>query len=493
MKYNSLKFKISVLALLILAAILIIYSALLFFTFRMALYRELDNDLIARSRKIHNAVDSYLNVLGHDESSFRFSVRRVVSQSGEHPHQNKIEKLDNLWAGQLATMGTDKDYIIFLDAKGTSLARSRNLPKEFPQPSLKYIQTALDGRPIIKNIQAGKENLRMLIVSSIYPNRVANIIVVAASNLQVERILNKKLISESVSIFIILIFASFLSQLFAKRILRPVNKIIRAAQNINYKDLSIRIKMQDLDVEMQDLVDALNEMILRLEKSFRYIAEFSGQVSHELKTPLSIIRGESELVLMGEHEPEKYRKVIKDNLEEVSRMTKIIDDLLLLTKLDYQPEVFVFEHFDLKEFFTEIYESAKILADEKNIRVSLEIPKEPIEIRADKVHLRRLFYNLINNAIKFTPMTGEIVIHLSRHEGHALISVTDTGIGIPKENLPKIFDRFFHFDRTNGDDLRGNGLGLHISQSIAKIHSGNVEARSVVGQGSTFTVKLPLL
>ncbi len=493
MNFNSLKFKISVLALLILAVILVIYSSTLFFTFRRTLYQELDDDLTAMSQKVNNAIDSYLNVLGHDDNSFRFSIKRVVSQTGEHPHQNKIEKLDNLWIGQLDAIGNDRNYIGFLDSRGNSLAHSRNFPENFPTLSVSDVQKASAGETVFENIHAGKQQLRMILAPAISLKQPGNVILVATSSARIERILKKWFLIKAISIALILILASFLSQLFAKRILSPVNRIIRAARNINYKDLSIRIKTQDADEEIKDLVNALNEMISRLEQSFKYIIEFSAQVSHELKTPLAIIRGESELVLKEKPEAEAYRKVIKDNLEEVSRMTRIIDDLLLLAKLDYQPEVFVFEHFDLKEFFLEIEESSKILVGGKNIDVRLDFPQESIKIHADKVHLRRLFYNLINNAIKFTPKGGQILIRVSQKDNRAFISVIDTGIGIPKEHLPKIFDRFFHFDRTNRDNFHGNGLGLHIAKSIAKIHSGDIQVQSMVGQGSTFTVSLPLL
>jgi len=492
---NSLKFKISVLAMWILAAVLIIYSGFLFLSFRFTLYQEFDDTLKSKAQRINNAVISYMDVLGYDRKSFEFAVSRVISQTGEHPHKNKIEKLENLWLGQARPLGLSEDIVVFLNSRGAPLVRSGNFPANLSFIFSKGMPSPSKNSPIFKNVDLGKRPLRAILTPVIYQNLSKDnryIILVVTSRERIDRILRERLITKAVSIIFILVIASFLSQIFAKRVLEPVYDITRAAKNIDYKDLSFRIKAEHVDVEIQDLVDSLNNMMSRLEKSFKYIAEFSSHVSHELKTPLAILRGESEIALRSEHSPEEYKKIIQSNLEEIKRMTKIIEDLLLLTKLDYQPEVFKFEDFDLVEFFKEIGESTKILADEKKITVNVRLPDKPVELRGDKVHLRRLFFNLINNAVKFTYPNGTIGIHVEKSGGKALISITDTGVGIPKENLQKIFDKFFHYNGVGFNDSPGNGLGLSISQSIAKIHSGEIQVQSAVGQGSTFTVRLPL-
>ena len=163
-----------------------------------------------------------------------------------------------------------------------------------------------------------------------------------------------------------------------------------------------------------------------------------------------------------------------------------------MTKLDYQPEVFRFEEFDLVEFFQEIEESSRILAGEKSIRVNMKLPQEPVRVQGDQAHLRRLFFNLINNAIKFTPREGRIGLEVARNGRNVRVAVSDNGVGIPEEYQHKIFERFFH-NNPDPDDDAGNGLGLSIAQSIAKIHAGDIQVKSAVGRGSTFTVRLPLL
>jgi heavy metal sensor kinase len=480
----------------ILAAILVIHSGFIFLTFRHMAYQELDGALSAKALKVKNAVAAYLDVLGYDKKSFEFSVSRVVAQTGEHPHKNKIEKLEKLWLGQMTPFGIHSDYVEFLNPTGKMIAHSNNLHHHIPFVSPKDIRRACEGHLIFKDIVVGKEYLRLLIAPAIYQKLQKDqnyVMVIATSRERLRHILRQRLISEMISVIVILLIASLLSQLFAKQVLSPINAIAETARNINYKDLSVRIKSEHGDVEIKGLVDALNEMMSRLEKSFRYIAEFSAHVSHELKTPLAILRGESELALRSKHSEGEYRRVIQDNLEEIARMTKIVEDLLLLTKLDYQPQIFKFEEFDLVEFFKAIEESSRILAGEKEITVTLDAPQKQILIRGDKTHLRRLFFNLINNSIKFTYAGGKIHLRVQPEGRSVQISFTDTGIGIPEENLPKIFDKFFHYNGTGIDVPAGNGLGLSIAQSIAKIHSGEISVKSRVGKGTTFTVKLPIL
>jgi signal transduction histidine kinase len=243
---------------------------------------------------------------------------------------------------------------------------------------------------------------------------------------------------------------------------------------------------------MHRLAAAFNDMIARLEKAFKHIEEFSSQVAHELRTPLAIMRGESELALRKERTGEEYKRVIRVNLEEIGRMLKTVEDLLLLTKLDYRPEIFKKEDFDFVAFFREVFEQAKVLAQDKGIDIEFDVPKMEIVINADKHHLRRLFYNLIHNAVKFTLAGGKVRLGASVSGGKLLAVVQDTGVGIPAEDLPKIFDRFFHKDHGIVIEESGSGLGLSIAMAIARSHSGDITVESASGKGSTFTVILPL-
>ncbi len=232
-------------------------------------------------------------------------------------------------------------------------------------------------------------------------------------------------------------------------------------------------------------------MITRLEKSFDHINEFSSQVAHELKTPLAIIKGESELILSKERSVQEYQEAMRINAQEADRMRRTIEDLLLLAKLDYQPEIFQLKEIDFTKFFKEVSEQVSILAAEKGIQVVTQIPDAPIKVLADTLHLRRMFFNLLDNAIKFTIPPGIVTLKVFYKRQNVLILISDTGVGIPHQDLDKIFHKFYHYDRTGLEMNNCNGLGLSIVNSILKIHRGTIHVTSKVNVGTTFHVMLP--
>ena len=290
-----------------------------------------------------------------------------------------------------------------------------------------------------------------------------------------------------------LLFGYYIGRLIIMRILKPIKKMTDTVKNITHEDLSLRVKAENVDEELGRLIEAFNDMVSRLGESFEYITDSSSYIAHELKTPIAIIRGESEFALKKERDKEEYKRVISVSLEETKRMLKIIEDLLLLTKMNYQPDVLKFERIDLTQFIRIIYEQAKILSSQKKITVNADIPEEAGMVSADELHLRRLFLNLIDNAIKFTPDNGSIGITLKYENQKAIVSIVDTGIGIEEENMPKLFEKFFRIEGKTKDNSPSSGLGLSIAQSIAELHNGEISVTSRVGQGSKFIISFPLL
>jgi len=290
-----------------------------------------------------------------------------------------------------------------------------------------------------------------------------------------------------------LLFGYYIGRLIIMRILKPIKKMTDTVKNITHEDLSLRVKAENVDEELGRLIEAFNDMVSRLGESFEYITDSSSYIAHELKTPIAIIRGESEFALKKERDKEEYKRVISVSLEETKRMLKIIEDLLLLTKMNYQPDVLKFERIDLTQFIRIIYEQAKILSSQKKITVNADIPEEAGMVSADELHLRRLFLNLIDNAIKFTPDNGSIGITLKYENQKAIVSIVDTGIGIEEENMPKLFEKFFRIEGKTKDNSPSSGLGLSIAQSIAELHGGEISVTSRAGQGSNFSVSIPLL
>jgi heavy metal sensor kinase len=308
----------------------------------------------------------------------------------------------------------------------------------------------------------------------------------------VERVLSKLLIVIVVGIMAILLISLFIGSFLTRKILKPVTEVTRVANNISQRNLGVRIPEQSLDYEMQLLVGSFNEMIGRLERSFTHINEFSSHVAHELKTPLAIIKGELELALSGEETREEDRRVMTVALQEIDRLIKIIKDLLLLAKFEYKLNVFKMERMDLSEFVRNVYQHSKVLASEKNIQLDLSIPEGAIWIEGDAVHLRRLFFNLVHNAVQFTPASGEIRISVDVGAGQVRVSVRDSGVGIALEDQARMFEKFYRVRSMEQPETPGTGLGLCLARSIARAHGGDIVFESILKKGSTFTVILPL-
>lgn len=280
----------------------------------------------------------------------------------------------------------------------------------------------------------------------------------------------------------------------ADQLVAPVIEVTNAARDVNAENLSKRLPSTGHRDELGQMVTTLNQMLERLENAFRRLRQFSGDASHELRTPLTILRGETEVTMRWAKTPEEFRDMLRSNLEEIDRMERIIENLLVLTKTDASELILDLKEFNLSDLVQALYLQAQTLGEAKQITVNLRVEvDEELSIRGDELRLRQMFLNLIANGIKYTPAGGSLELALLRAGAMARIDVSDTGIGIPGEALPHIFDRFYRVDKARNRMDGGSGLGLSIARSIALAHGGNLSAQSVLGRGSTFSVLLPLL
>ena len=244
--------------------------------------------------------------------------------------------------------------------------------------------------------------------------------------------------------------------------------------------------------EIIKLAHSYNSMMARHANNLLRARQFSADVTHELRTPLTILRGETELALRNGRDQKQLRAVLESNLEEISQMSYLIEDLLLLSKSDLGEIPLKRESIPLVELIIELHHQAQLLATTKNIKVDLHCPDEKITLPADSLRLRQVFLNLLTNAIKYTPKNGSVAIELLLNKDNVEIIITDTGIGIDDENLDIIFDRFYRVNKTNNRNDGGSGLGLAIVKWIVNAHAGSITVSSIPGQGSKFTVTLPL-
>ena len=276
----------------------------------------------------------------------------------------------------------------------------------------------------------------------------------------------------------------------ARRALKPVDEMTQKARSIEEHDLSQRIEVRTKD-ELGRLASTLNEMIERLEKAFRRQQQFTSDASHELRAPLAIIEAESTLTLHKERTKSDYRESLKAISQEAQRMSRIVDQLLALARADSREEKLSLRRVNLSRLVTKLSSDVEMLCRDKGLKYQLG-QMENLVVKGDRTRLRQLLLNILDNAIRYTPRGGKISVSVQREGGTAVVSVCDTGIGIPAEDLPRIFDRFYQVDKARSRIDGGSGLGLAISKNITETHGGRIEVQSEVGKGSIFSIFLPL-
>jgi len=289
----------------------------------------------------------------------------------------------------------------------------------------------------------------------------------------------------------VLLVAALGGYWISRRALAPVDEITRAAQSIGIQNLSQRLAVPKASDELQRLSETWNGMLARLEAAVKRLSEFTADASHELRTPVALIRTTAELTLRRERPPETYRESLRQIMAESDRMTHLIDDLLLLARADAGLPALSLDRLELTPLVRDVCEQGLVLAQSRQLDISAEVPDEPIFVDANDPALRRLLLLLVDNAVKYTPAGGRITVSVGRESGAATVTVRDTGIGIPDAALPHVFERFYRVDESRNREAGGTGLGLSIAKWIAEVHHASLEAESVVGQGSAFRVRFP--
>jgi two-component system, OmpR family, heavy metal sensor histidine kinase CusS len=489
-KFNSVKFKITFLYVVLLGVILLAYRGVIYIQFSRALYKESDDLLRKKAQAVRDALEGYFQAFGQDDKALETAVRIVISE-GKLESEPFIGDFEEQWFARKKALALDDDFVVLVSAGGEVLASSDALSAPVSSFFLREARNAR-GAGKFGYLEDQKNHLNLKAISlPVFLGPVGFTVVVGTSFTPIIEVLRTRLFNIAISIPVFLLIAWVISDAFASRILRPVVKMTNTARNISRTNLHARVNVEHFDEEMRYLADAFNDMISRLEESFRYIDNFSSFVAHELKTPLAVIQGESELALMRERPAEEYRQVLIGNLAQAQTMLRIIDDLLLLAKLEYQLDTLEMKPFDLTELLTEVHEESVMRFAAKPLTLSIDLPKEPLRVRGNKSLLRRLFLNLMDNAAKFTSPGGRITMSALRRKGEIRVSVSDTGCGIAETEISQIFKEFYRGANGKEGDPSGHGLGLAISEAIAKLHHGEISVQSRLNQGSVFTVRLP--
>jgi two-component system OmpR family sensor kinase len=485
--FRSIRVRLTFWYSLLVFSTLVAFGAVSYYYTNKSLSENLDASLKYEVRWVRDYIEPQVSKVRRGRRSFNTIIRDRAKEplpGGDTIDRDSVvEESDEVWNQILrhSLQGRKKTYIQIIDDHGQIAHRSYNLATDsivvrdtIPMYVTYLTMGELSGDPV--RVAAIREKTFTYFVG--YP--VAEL---------------RDYLDNLYLIFLILIPTALAVSIFggfalATRALKPVDNITTRARRITAENLDQTIPGTNVDDEIGRLTVTINEMIHRLHESFAQIRQFSADASHELRTPLTIIRGEIELSLRSPKTPEEYRGVLESTLEEILRLNSIIDNLLMLAKADQQSYHANFSEVDLKSLTEELFEDSEVLAQSKHIAVRLRM-NAVTTIVADRIRLRQLFLNLIDNAIKYTPEGGAVTISIDRQDGHVVFEVEDTGIGIPEGEQEKIFDRFYRVDKARSRELGGTGLGLSIARWIAELHRGTITVRSELNRGSVFRVIIP--
>jgi heavy metal sensor kinase len=457
---HSVKFRFTVWYLLVLAILLAALSIGVYFYLSRSLYRNLDDSLELRSIQLQ-------------------SIPAILESINQGEFEQELGEIVILYfysGGQL----------VEVSPQGTSIT----VPDEL-------ISQAIGGASSFATVQTAEgERLRLLAVPinvSIVgppPGIQPAALIIAHSTKQIDQALAGLVRTLSIAGPLALALAAGGGIFLARRALEPVDKISQTAQEIEESDLSRRINVNTKD-ELGRLAATLNEMIGRLERAFQRQKQFTSDASHELRAPLAVIEAESTLALQKERPSSDYQQSLEIISQESRQMSSLIDQLLTLARADAGKEQWNFTEVNLGKLVSNLSTDVEVLCQEKGLSFQLGQAQDLV-VKGDEARLRELFMNLLNNAISYTPSSGTVSVSFRREGQMAVVAITDTGIGIPAEDIPFIFERFYRVDKARSRAEAGSGLGLAISRHIAEAHGGKIEVESQVGAGSTFSVWLSL-
>jgi heavy metal sensor kinase len=348
------------------------------------------------------------------------------------------------------------------------------------------------GTPDLRTADLGaRGEWRVLTRSVTRGGRTVAILQVARPLEPIETVLERLLLLMGASIPPALLLATAGGLFLAGRALMPIDRITRAAERIGAENLSRRLEVPPTRDEVARLAATLNGMIARLDASFARQRQFTADASHELRTPLAIIRSQAEVTLSRARTAREYREALDNIAADADRMSALVGDLLTLARADAGEERLALEPVPLGELVAGVVEQLRPLASARDVALERSGEESGPIVRGDQTRLTQLALNVVENAIKYSP-GGRVEVGLSRADGSARLVVSDTGIGIPAEHLPHLFERFYRVDKARSRAEGGSGLGLAICAWIAGAHGGAIQVESVPGGGSVFTVVLPL-
>jgi len=488
MFFRSIRFKITILYMAILAITLTTFSFVLYHNVNRGLYGNMDTLLKSKAGGISQAINTYW------ETSNLETPEVAVKPEVLNKRRNaNFARIAQRWVREESSDPTLLDIIVqVFDTDGAIIASSKNT-RGLTEISRQNFISVLQGNSRFDTVdsatQDGKMALRIFSTPVFESDKVAYIVQVASPLTSIHIALNNLKVASFILFPITVFVTGIMGAFLAKVTLRPVDDIIKTIHQITAENMELRIGVPATKDEIQKLAETFNNMLGRLDQAFTAQRQLFADLSHELKTPLTILKGEFEVILKKMRSHQEYQSVLNSALEEINKIIKLAEGLLLLAKFDSKEVALDKKVLDLNALLQRVLNNIKGVAELKGIKTSLTADAN-VSVEGDANQLKTLFLNILDNAVKYTPQEGRIEVGLKKDKAIARIEIKDTGPGIPKEEIGHIFDRFYRVDKSRNSI--GFGLGLSIAKSITEAHNGAIEVRSQPSQGTTFVVSLPL-
>lgn len=462
MRIGSIRLRLTVWYLAILALGLALFGIASWFAMRVSAFRTIDEELEDRIRGVEKFMQLQIASLSPVEIRDEFREHSVLGPGG--------------------------DLFQVCDEKGQWLYRSAVL--ENSQVPIR-LPGEVGTEPVYENLNVQGVPVRFA-TGRVVVNEYPYTIQVAAPLREFNAALERFRLILWLSVPALLVAAGLGGYWISRRALRPVDQITAAAESISISNLSERLEVPPSADELQRLSETLNRMLGRLDASVQRMSQLTADASHELRAPVSLIRTTAELAVRGARTNAEYRADMLQILAEAERTTHLIDNLLVLARADSGEGGLQHELTDLASSVREAVDQGRTLARDKGVELTTSLDHALAVVRGDGEALRRLFFILIDNAVKYTPANGRVAIELNVVNRHAVVQVADSGIGIAESDQTHIFDRFWRADKVRSRGTGGFGLGLSIARWIVEQHHGSIKVQSQQGKGSTFSIALPL-
>ena len=483
--FKSVRFKLTVWYAITLSVTLSLFSVLVYNNLKKTLYENMDRLLEFRAEGLADAVEAYLET----EEIETGRVPKASAKSGTFFKVTKNLLNSDVYDPKFAAI-----EVQITDARGVILASSpgaENAP-EIPEGTL---NEAVRGEAAYDTIKtSGSQDKESVYRSYTTPVLKAGetVYIIQTSRLlyQTEFALNNLRTMMAVLVPLIVLFTGAAGMMFARVALKPVHGMIKTIRQISAENLSLRIPAPDTKDEIRELASMFNDMLSRLEGSFLSQKRFIQDASHELKTPLTILKGELEVALKKARSQPEYTSILQSNLEETNRISRLVENLLTLAKFDNREIPLDISPVNLNHVLEALASDMAQVAGKKRIQLFLKLkPGLPV-IKADAVQLRRAFLNILDNAIKYSDEGGAVTLSSAIAGAAVSAAFSDTGRGIPPKDLPHVFERFYRADFSRNTE--GFGLGLAITKSIIDAHDASIIVKSEPLKGSSFSVFFPL-